>query len=436
MNNPMSDVTTQKARTGAHFLLLVACVLFGVAMGVSWERGFHSQAAQAPARVPTHEGNVLGQRQSPPANVASDVEFKLFWEVWSALKDRYYQQPLKDKDLFYGALSGLASGTGDPYTTFFEPQAAEDFDQSIAGAFGGIGAEIGMKKDVIQIVAPLADTPAEKAGLLAGDIIAKIDGEDTSGMTVDQAVHKIRGERGTKVALTIYRPNAKKPLFDVSIVRDVIRITSVKSKMLDGGVAYVEITSFNADTADRFEAAVKTLLAQHPKGFVLDVRNDPGGLLDQAQRVAAVWLGDQVVVKERRQGKIFEELHGVGKALLKGVPTIVLVNQGSASASEIVAGALQDYQAAKLVGSKTFGKGSVQEVHDFEDGSAVKITIAEWLTPKERTIHKTGLEPDITVEQTPEDYESKRDPVLDRARGILLGTATSTSDSHATTTTP
>lgn len=432
----MSETLPQKTWSVPRFLTLVVCVFFGIAIGVSWERGRHPQIAQGSVQAFTHEGNVLGQGQIPPAGIASDVDFKLFWQVWSAIKDRYYQQPIKDKDLFYGALNGLATGTGDPYTTFFEPQAAEDFDQSIQGAFGGIGAEIGMKNDVIQIVAPLADTPAEKAGLLAGDIIAKINGDETTVMTVDQAVHKIRGERGTKVTLSIYRPKAKKPLFDVSIVRDVIRITSVKSKMLDGGIAYVEITSFNADTGDRFEAAVKTLLPQHPKGFILDVRNDPGGLLDQAQRVAAVWLGDQVVVKERRQGKIFEELRGVGKSLLKDMPTIVLVNQGSASASEIVAGALQDYQAAKLVGTKTFGKGSVQEIHDFEDGSAVKITIAEWLTPKERTIHKTGLEPDITVEQTPEDYESKRDPVLDRARGILTGTATSTSDTHVSSTTP
>ncbi len=432
----MSDVPVQKIGSGARLLTLIACVLFGVAVGVSWERAHLPRAVQGAEKTVSHEGNVLGQGQIPPSNIASDVDFKLFWEVWSAIKDRYYQQPLKDKDLFYGALNGLASGTGDPYTTFFEPQAAEDFDQSIRGAFGGIGAEIGMKKDIIQIVAPLADTPAEKAGLLAGDMIAKIDGEETTGMTVDQAVHKIRGERGTKVTLSIYRSGAKKPLFDVSIIRDVIRITSVKSKMLEGGIAYVEIISFNADTSDRFQMAVKTLLRQSPKGFILDVRNDPGGLLDQAQRVAAVWLGDQVVVKERRQGKIFEELHGIGKALLKGMPTIVLVNQGSASASEIVAGALQDYQAATLVGSKTFGKGSVQEVHDFADGSAIKITIAEWLTPKERTIHKTGLEPDIAVEQTPEDYESKRDPVLDRARGILTGTATSTSDTHTSSTTP
>ncbi len=433
----MSDSPWWKGVRVSRSIAPLVCLLIGLSLGVSWERRHTPVVVGAPAvSTPRHQGSVLGQGQIPPAGVASDVEFKLFWEVWSSLKSRYYQQPLKDKDLFYGALSGLASGTGDPYTTFFEPQAAEDFDQSIQGSFGGIGAEIGMKKEVIQIVAPLADTPAEKAGLLAGDIIAKINGEETVGMSVDQAVHKIRGERGTSVVLSIYRSAAKKPLFDVSVIRDVIRITSVKSKMLDQGIAYVEITSFNADTGDRLEIAIDKLLRDHPKGFILDLRNDPGGLLDQAQRVAAFWVGDQVVVKERRQGKIFEELRGVGTARLKDIPTIVLVNQGSASASEIVAGALQDYRVAKLVGTKTFGKGSVQELHDLSDGSAIKITIAEWLTPKERTIHKTGLEPDITVEQTPEDYAAKRDPVLDRARGILLGTATSTSDTHTSSTTP
>ena len=433
----MPDISCPASSKALRFLTPLVCVLFGIAIGISWQRAHTPRVAGATKAItPIHEGNVLGQGQMPPADLAAEVDFKLFWDVWSALRERYYQQPLKDKDLFYGALAGLATGTGDPYTTFFEPQIAEDFDQSIQGAFGGIGAEIGMKKDIVQIIAPLADTPAEKAGLLAGDIIAKINGEETVGMTVDQAVHKIRGERGTQVVLGIYRPNAKKPLFDVSITRDIIRITSVKSKMLEGGLAYVEITSFNADTAERFTAALKTLLANHPKGLILDLRNDPGGLLDQAQRVAAAWLGDQVVLKERRQGKIIEELHGLGTISLKDMPTIVLVNQGSASASEIVAGALQDYQLATLIGTKTFGKGSVQEVHNFPDGSAIKITIAEWLTPKERTIHKTGLEPDIKVEHTTEDYESKRDPVLDRARGILLGTATSTSDATVSSTTP
>lgn len=432
----MSDAPSSRTSRAARGLVLAACIVFGIALGISFERSRTTQASEPRSVSSSREGRVLGQGQLPPAEVATDVDFKLFWEVWQALKERYYEQPLKDKELFYGALNGLASGTGDPYTTFFEPQVAEEFDQSIRGSFGGIGAEIGMKKELIQIVAPLPDTPAQRAGLLAGDVIVKINGEETTGFTVEQAVRKIRGEKGTQVTLSIYRAEAKKPLFDVTITRDVIRITSVKSKPLPQGIVYVEMSSFNADTMERFDAALKELTRQKPKGFILDLRNNPGGLLDQAQRVAAVWVGNNVVVKERRQGKIFEELRGMGRARLEGVPTVVLVNQGSASASEIVAGALQDYGLATLVGTKTFGKGSVQEVRDLEDGSAIKITIAEWLTPKERTIHKAGLEPDVIVEQTPEDYEAKRDPVLDRAVGILTGTATSTSRTTTTSTTP
>ncbi len=419
-------------------LTLTVCVCLGIALGVSFERFRAGKAAPLPSSFAySRTGNVLGQGQLPPPDLATDVDFKLFWEVWRDLKSRYYEQPLKDKDLFYGALNGLAAGTGDPYTTFFEPKAAEEFTASIKGSFGGIGAEIGLKKDVIQIVAPLPDTPAARAGLLAGDLIAKIDGEETAGMTVDQAVQKIRGEPGTKVTLSIYREQATQPLFDVTISRDVIRVASVKYKMLDGGIGYINITSFTSESASLFDKAVTSILAQRPKGLILDLRNDPGGLLDQAQRVAAAWTGDKIVVKERRQGAIDEELRGIGKARLANLRTIVLVNQGSASASEIVAGALQDYGLAELVGSKTFGKGSVQEVRDFEDGSALKVTIYEWLTPNERTIHKTGLEPDITVEQTLEDYEAKRDPVLDRAVGILNGTATSTRSAvTSSTTTP
>jgi carboxyl-terminal processing protease len=272
--------------------------------------------------------------------------------------------------------------------------------------------------------------------LLAGDLIAKINGEETTGLTVDQAVQKIRGEKGTQVTLTLYREKAPKPLFDVTITRDVIRILSVKSKMLPGGIAHISISSFTAESASMFDKAVSTLLAQRPKGLILDLRNNPGGLLDQAQRITAAWTGEKIVVKERRQGKIVEELPGIGSVRLANLPTMVLVNEGSASASEIVAGALQDYGLATLVGMKTFGKGSVQEVRDFEDGSALKVTIYEWLTPKERTIHKTGLEPDVVVEQTLEDYEAKRDPVLDRAVGILTGTATSTRGTVTTSTTP
>lgn len=421
-------------------LSLAACLCLGVMVGVSFERlraasGFSGFSSTSSTR--THDGRVLGQGQLPPAGLVSrDVDFRIFWEVWKDIKDRYYEQPIKDQDLLYGALNGLAMGTGDAYTTFFEPQAAEDFTSSIKGSFGGIGAEIGLKKEVLQIIAPLPDTPAERAGLLAGDLIAKINGEETTGLTVDQAVQKIRGEKGTQVTLTLYREKAPKPLFDVTITRDVIRILSVKSKMLPGGIAHISISSFTAESASMFDKAVSTLLVQRPKGLILDLRNNPGGLLDQAQRITAAWTGEKIVVKERRQGKIVEELPGIGSVRLANLPTMVLVNEGSASASEIVAGALQDYGLATLVGMKTFGKGSVQEVRDFEDGSALKVTIYEWLTPKERTIHKTGLEPDVVVEQTLEDYEAKRDPVLDRAVGILTGTATSTRGTVTTSTTP
>jgi carboxyl-terminal processing protease len=248
-------------------------------------------------------------------------------------------------------------------------------------------------------------------------------------MSVEQAVSLIRGEKGTKVTLKIFRPSTKKPPFDVTIVRDEILVKSVKWKVLPSGVGVIEVTHFNGDTEENFKKAVTEVLKKKPKGIILDLRNNPGGFLDTSLKMAGEWVGDAIVVKERKQGKIIDELHGVGPARLEGIPTIVLVNQGSASASEIVAGALQDQKAATIVGMTTFGKGSVQDYSNLPDGSGIKITIAEWLTPNERTINKTGLEPDITVDRTVEDYAAQRDPQLDRAVGILTGTATSTASS-------
>lgn len=367
---------------------------------------------------------VLGLNQVPSEKLADDIEFKRFWELWELLKEKYYLQPVKDRDLFYGAMTGLAQSLGDPYTTYFEPKVAQEFQESLQGKFEGIGAEIGLKEDILQIIAPLPETPAERAGLLAGDVLVKINHDDTVGMTVEKAVSLIRGPKGTSVTLSVLRPSQKKPPFDVTITRDVIRIKSVRSKMLPGQLAVIEVTNFNGDTSEAFQGAVREVLRKDPKGLILDLRNDPGGFLDTAIDVASYWVGEQPVVKERRQGKIIQELKGTNRAILDATPTIVLVNQGSASASEIVAGALQDYGKARLVGTKTFGKGSVQDYQLLSDGSAVKITIAEWLTPKERTINKTGLTPDVTVERTPEDYEAKRDPQLDRAVELLTGVKT------------
>ncbi len=426
----MENKTNQRA--------IITFLIVGIVIGLIVGRLTSPAISSSPSSVvnATSTGDVLGLGQNPPINMAmsKDVEFKEFWEVWQLLKDKYYQQSLKDKDLFYGALKGLAEASGDPYTTFFEPKGAADFQQALSGKFSGIGAEIGLKDDTITVVAPLPDTPAEKAGIKAGDYIIKIDGVETTGYSVEQAVTKIRGAKGTKVTLTVYRKDDKKKAvpFDVTITRDEIQVKSVRLKWPKPDVALIEVTNFNTDTHDGFDKAVDEVLKHDKvKGLILDLRNNPGGFLDTAAFMAGEWVGDKVVVKERRQGKIVDELPGTGQSRLAGIPTIVLVNQGSASASEIVSGALQDYAAGTIIGMKTFGKGSVQDYSNLPDGSAIKITIAEWLTPKDRTINKTGLDPDIVVDKTADDYEKQRDPQLDRALGIFDGTATGTADVYA-----
>ena len=271
---------------------------------------------------------------------------------------------------------------------------------------------------------------------MAGDILVKINNEEATGMTVEKAVSLIRGPKGTTVTLTILRPSQKKPPFDLVLKRDIIQIKSVTWKMLPGQVALIDLSHFNSDTSAAFQTIIGEILRQKPKGVILDVRNNPGGFLNTAIDVASAWVGEQSIVKERRQGEIIEEFKGSTAARLGDLPTIVLVNQGSASASEIVAGALQDYGKARLLGTKTFGKGSVQDYQTLKDGSGVKITIAEWLTPKERTINKTGLIPDITVERTEEDYAAKRDPQLDRAVSLLTGAQAGSSTPVPTSTKP
>lgn len=336
--------------------------------------------------------------------------------------------------MLYGAMEGLAASTKDPYTNFFEPEIATEFSQSLAGKFEGIGAEIGIKDSQLQIISPLKDMPADLAGLKAGDAILDIDATSTEGMSVERAVSLIRGKKGTKVTLTIGRiVNKKAERKDYIIVRDTITVKSVQWKMLDGGIAKIDISQFNEDTTDLFGQAADWAVEQNAKGIILDLRNDPGGLLDRATAVASAWVGDRVIVSERRQGKIVEEYRGTGVAKFKGIPTVVLVNPGSASASEIVTGALQDYGVAKVVGEQSYGKGSVQDYTELKDGTAVKITIAEWLTPNGRTINGVGLTPDVVVPLTDENTHDNRDPQLDKALEILRPTSTTTGTSAAPT---
>ncbi|MFZ2804429.1 MAG: S41 family peptidase [Patescibacteria group bacterium] len=412
----------------------VAVLLFGMALAflAGFAIGKPGSGFAATTSAVSASGTVLGLNSMPPAGTSDPADFKEFWDLWQELKSNYYQQPVSDKTLFYGAMSGLASSLGDPYTVFFDPTNAQDFNDQLQGKLSGIGAEVGEKDGQLEIIAPLPDTPAEKAGLMAGDLILDIDKKDTTNMSVDEAVSLIRGNASTTVTLTIGRiktatdaqGKAKQTLDtkDYTITRANITVKSVSTKYLNNGtIAQITISGFDEDTSDSFKQAVTDALSKNVKGVVLDLRNDPGGYLDKATAVAGEWVGDQIVVSEKQQDKITDQYHGTGDARLKDMPTVVLVNAGSASASEIVTGALQDYGLATVVGTQTFGKGSVQNLNDFPDGSAVKITIAEWVTPKGRSINKVGLTPDVKVDRTEDDYNANRDPQLDKALQILTG---------------
>jgi carboxyl-terminal processing protease len=389
-------------------LSFVAGVFLG-GMGQT-ERG----AAQA-------EGNLLGIGSSA-SQEAHDVDFAQYWEVWNMIKHRSIEKDVSDLDLFYGSLAGMVGALGDPYSVYFDPEVAAEFAKELEGEFEGIGAEIGIKKNQLIVIAPLPETPAEKAGLKPGDAILAIDDEETGGMLLEEAVRRIRGEGGTVVKLLIYREGMEEPT-EVPITRDTINVDSVKLEIAetDGQrIAIVTITHFNDDTEGLFREAVRQVLLEDIDGVVLDLRNNPGGYLDTAVTVAGEWAQKSVIVVESFSDGENRNYTSDGSARLAQMPTVALVNGGSASASEIVAGALQDYGKAYVIGEQTFGKGSVQDYVEFEDGSALKLTIAKWLTPNGRSIDQEGIRPDEIVELTNEDYNEDRDPQLDRAYAVLL----------------
>lgn len=365
--------------------VLVAAAVFSVGFMVG--RG-------NPQTIQLDDGRVVGLNEA--RQLSDDVEFGLFWEVWEMLQKDYLRGPVPEKDLFYGAINGLVEGLNDPYSEFFDPREAGNFESDLAGKFEGIGAEIGMRDDQLVVVSPLADSPAEKMGILAGDKIYLIDDVETAGMSVDEAVRRIRGPRGSTVVLTISH-NGIETIEDIAIVRDVIRLHSVTWEVTDDDVALIRVAFFNADTATLFNEAIVDVMQSNVNGIILDLRNNPGGFLDRAVSVAGEWIGNDTVVIERSENGEQSAYPSTSVGRLRRMPTVVLVNGGSASASEIVAGALQDYGYATIVGEQTFGKGSVQEYRELVDGSAVKITIAEWLTPKERSIDKNGITPDKEV---------------------------------------
>jgi len=331
---------------------------------------------------------------------SEDVSFDHFWAIWNKVKKNYVEEDISDVDLFYGAIEGMVAGLGDEHSIYFPPKNAEDFIENLEREFSGIGAEIGFEEGRLMIVAPLKGSPAEKAGLKAGDFVVKINGEDSYGLNLEEAVMKIRGEEGTAVVLTIFREGAD-DFEEISITRANIKVPTVELEMRENDIAYVRLSYFNDNTAGEFSDIVGELLLENPKAVVLDLRLNPGGYLDAAVSVASEWVDpDSVVVRERfRNGKKKDYL-SKGPHRLLDMPTVVLMDQGTASGSEIVAGALRDHGKAKLLGKKSFGKGSVQSFELLPvDGSALKLTIAEWLTPNESKINKIGIEPDILVEE-------------------------------------
>jgi carboxyl-terminal processing protease len=309
---------------------------------------------------------------------------------------------------------------GDPYTVFMDPQESLDFEKSLReDSFEGIGAEISIRDNILTIVAPLSDTPAAKAGLQPGDKVLAIDGESTANIGLDDAVQKIRGEEGTVVTLTISRKSFEQAR-DIDITRGYIVVKSVRVQEKEDGIYVIEITNFKNDTVELFNSAVRDIIAQDPQGIILDVRNNPGGYLDGAVEVASEWVEDGNIVLEEFGDGSKQEYKARGMARLKDIPTVVLVNIGSASASEIVAGALQDHGQAIVLGEKTFGKGSVQSLENFSDQSSIKVTVAKWLTPNGSTIQDKGIEPDIKVEMTEDDYDQVKDPQMDKAMEVLI----------------
>lgn len=366
----------------------------------------------------TDSGLVVGLHKN--RQLSKDANFDLFWDAWDLMKKDYVKSDkLTDKEMMYGAIRGLVSSAGDPYTVFMNPTEAQSFDNDMAGTFEGIGAEIGIKNDRLVVIAPLPETPAEKAGLRAGDKINTINGEITLGMSTDIAVRKIRGAKDTEVKLNVTHLGEDKGV-DISIVRGLIVVKSVRTEFRKDGVYVMTVTNFNNDTEELFNQAVNDVVAKNPKGIILDLRNNPGGYLDTAISMASNWIESGVIVSEKFSDGKIKEYKTSGSAKLKGIKTAILINGGSASASEIVSGALQDYGKAMLIGKQSFGKGSVQALENLKDGSSIKVTIAQWLTPKGNNITEKGITPDKVVDLTPKDFNDNKDPQIDAAIKILL----------------
>ena len=386
-------------------LLVIISVVFGA--------GFYFGQAQQPALPP--EGIINADLGKPQG-----LDFSLFWEAWKVLEENFVDQSKLDyQKMLYGAVSGMVSSLKDPYTVYMPPEDAKVFKEDVSGEFQGVGMEIGIRNSELTVIAPLEGTPAQRAGLRAGDKIVKIDDIYTTDLTSDEAVKLIRGEKGTKVVLTIFREGWTQSK-EFEIIREVIEVPSLKWAMKEGNIAYINLYQFSETATGAFNKAAAEILTSSASGIVLDLRDNPGGYLEVAQDIAGWFLerGSLVTIEDFGGSATNQEYRASGSGKLSSYPLVVLINRGSASGSEILAGALRDVRGIKLVGEQSFGKGSVQTLKELEEGS-LKVTVAKWLTPNGTLIDKEGLKPDEEVELTEDDFDKGQDPQLDKAIEII-----------------
>ena len=407
--------------------IFAALVIIVVALG-SFAGGFVSGHLLPFTDIPGLSAPITSAppTTSPEQQSATPSEFQTlfspFWEAWNLVHDNYVDQPVDDVALMRGAISGMMDALGDQHSSYMSPKDYADANSSLEGEYEGIGAFVDTTTEYLTITSPIPGSPAERAGLLPGDQIVAIDGKDMTGIDAEVARTKVLGPANTVVHLTVLRDGEDK-LLEFDVTREKITMKSSTGKMLENDIAYIQITTFGDKTTPELLAALAELMAQNPKGIILDLRNNGGGYLTTSVEVTSQFLADGVVLYEQYGDgtrTTYDVLPG-GLATDTKIPMIVLINEGSASASEIVAGALQDSGRAKLVGVTSYGKGSVQNWIPLSgDNGAVRITIAKWLTPNENTIHEIGLTPDVVAERTEEDYKAKRDPQLDAAVQTLL----------------
>ena len=391
------------------FLVIFALVLIASSFSLGAAFGYYQKNG-------IEEVLGISNQQEP---ITETVDFSTFWAVWRKVEEEYaITENINRQEMVWGAINGMLGSLDDPYTVFFPPEEKKMFESEVKGSFEGVGMEIANKEGILTVITPIKGSPALAAGIKSGDKILKINDTSTEDMSVEAAVKLIRGEKGTSVKLFIFSEGDEKA-HEVTVVRDTIRVPILETKKINN-VFLIELHSFSENSPFEFQNSLRQFVASGADKLIIDVRNNPGGYLEAAVDISSWFLetGEVVLREKYRDGE--ERLHrSKGYNAFPDVPLIILTNEGSASASEILAGALRDNGKAKLVGTKTFGKGSVQELIPITRDTSLKMTIARWLTPNGEDIGKQGIEPDFSVERTAEDVKAERDPQLDKALEVL-----------------